>query len=320
MSKDMYIEGGNVTPVVKALSNDVRLQILNLLSDSDMNVQTLASHLKLSKTAVLTHVNILEQTGFIKSQYLSGSVGNQRICHKMYDRLIFNFDPGKTDVDEITYYETEIPVGNFFDFEVWAPCGLASHNNIIQKWDDPAVFCDIKRVNAALVWTAFGYLEYKIPLDPLFVGKNVTAIEIEMEISAHQMVKTHKSLVMPPYMTQDKITDGISEVTLWMNDTEVGTITITVGEDSEKATYTPTWWRSLPVHGIKLNARIGADGCYINKRKTSERTFEDIVHGGRFIRLRVGVKKDAVHSSGIMIFGKEFGRYCNDIIVKSYIE
>lgn len=320
MANDLYIEGSNVTPVVKALSNDVRLKILNLLSDNDMNIQTLASRLNLSKTAVLTHVNILEETGFIKSQYLVGSVGNQRICHKMYDRLIFNFDPGKTDADDVTYYESEIPVGNFFDFEAWAPCGLATHNNIIKKWDDPTVFCDTKRVNATLTWTAFGYIEYKIPLDALFVDKRVTAVELELEISAQQMVKAHKSLVMPKYMTKDRITDGISDITFWVNGEELGTTTVLVGSDPEKATYTPTWWRSLPIHGSLVRVRIDSNGCYIDRKKTSRLTFQELVRDDAFFRFRIGIKKDAVHSGGIAIFGKDFGRYCHDIIVKSYIE
>ena len=45
MSKEMRIEGSHVAPVVKALSNDVRLKILSLLSDGDMNVQNIAAQL-----------------------------------------------------------------------------------------------------------------------------------------------------------------------------------------------------------------------------------------------------------------------------------
>jgi len=319
MSKDLYIEGGNVTHVVKALSNDVRLKILSLLSQSEMNIQTLAGRLNLSKTAVLAHINLLEEAGFVQSQYLPGTVGKHRVCRRMYDRLIFNFAPKQTTVGNQTYYESEIAVGNYFDFEAWAPCGLASVNSIIKKWDDPTVFYDLKRTSASLIWTAFGFIEYKVPIDPLFAEKKITAIEEALEVSAHQMVQKHRALCMPPYMSLEKITDGTSDFTLWINGTEIGTTTFGVGKDPEKAIYTPTWWRSLPFHGFPLSLRIDATGCYINDKRTSDHSFEQLIRTNVF-RFRIGVKENAEYSSGLMIFGHEFGSSCNNITIRSYIE
>ncbi len=318
--KDMYIEGNNVTFVVKALSSDVRIKILGLLSGEDMNVQTIAKHLGISKTAVLTHINILEEAGFIKSTYLSGSVGNQRICKKMYDRLIFNFNPVSNCLDDINYYETETSVGNFFSFDTWAPCGLATSHNIIKKWDDPTVFCDPERINASLVWTAFGYIEYKIPLDPLFIDKQITGVEVEVEISAHKMLKTHKALTMPNYLNIDRITPDLTDVTVWINGHEILTHTITVGEDAEKATYTPSWWRSLPVHGQLLNVAINRRGCFLGNRMVSKKIFNDIIGDSKYLVLRYGIKPDALHINGFMLFGSNFGRYPHGIITKTYIE
>ena len=160
--RDLYIEGKNVTRIVKALSSDTRIQILDLLDAGDLNLQTIAKRLGLGKTNALTHINILEEAGFIKTNYVPGTVGNQKICHKNYDRLIFNFSPRKDD-GKRDYYEISLPVGNYFDFEVYPPCGLASKDNVIKKWDDPLVFFDIERVKASIVWGAYGFLEYKIP-------------------------------------------------------------------------------------------------------------------------------------------------------------
>lgn len=316
----MFIEGGNVSKVVKALSNDIRIKILQMLSDSDMNVQSIAARLSLSKTAVLTHINILEESGFIKSKYLSGSIGNQRICSCVYERLVFDIIPGKNDDDGGAYYEVEVPIGNFFDFEAYAPCGLATNHNVIKKWDDPSVMCDPERMNTCFLWTAFGYFEYKIPIDPLFVNKKITAIEIDMEISAHHMVRHHKALKLPGYMTPERITDGISDVTFWLDGTEIGMRTIIEGVDPSKATYTPSWWRNIPVHGTLVKVALGPKGAYINGEKTSDLTYDEVCREDGFVRFRVGVKEDAFHSGGIMIFGKHFGRYGNDIIVKTYIE
>ena len=121
-----------MAPVVTALSSDVRLKILDLLDQQDMNIQKLGAKLGLSKTAILNHVNVLEKAGFITTRYVPGTVGNQKLCSKTYDRLIFNFSPSQHNEDRRQYYEVEIGVGNYFDFSVYPPCGLADEGHIIQ--------------------------------------------------------------------------------------------------------------------------------------------------------------------------------------------
>lgn len=320
MAKQMSIEGSHVAPVVKALSSDVRLKILSLLSDGDLNVQAIASRLALSKTATLVHINVLEQAGFITSQYRPSSAGNQRICHKEYDRLVFDFDPQKSDADDEAYYENEVPVGNYFGFDAWAPCGLATHNHIIHKWDDPTSFYRVERVEAALVWTAFGYLEYHIPLDPLFIGKRITKVKIVLEAAAHHMVKTHKALCLPPDITADRITEDVTDITFWVNGTEIGTQTVGIGRVREEAYFTPTWWRTLPYYGDQLHLSLNEGGCYINKRKTSDLICTQLLgRQERFFTLRLGIKPDAEHMNGIMLFGRDFGRYNHGLLIKFFI-
>ena len=320
MSKEMCIEGSHVAPVVKALSSDARLKILSLLSNGDLNIQTIATQLGLSKTSTLVHINILEQAGFITSKYRSGSAGNQRICHKEYNRLVFDFDPLKSEIDEETYYENEVPVGNYFGFNAWAPCGLATHNHIIHKWDDPTSFYSVERVEASLVWTAFGYLEYCIPLDPMFIDKRITKIKIVLEVSAHHMVKTHKALCLPPDISADQITEDSSDVTFWVNDTEIGTQTIGVGSMREEAAYTPTWWRTLPYYGELIHLSLNEGGCFINKQKTNNLTSTQIIlKQDRAFTLRIGIKPNAEHMNGLMLFGRDFGRYNHGLLVKFFI-
>ena len=40
------------------------------------------------------------------------------------------------------------------------------------------------------------------------------------------------------------------------------------------------------------------------------------VDAHRSVRLRIGVKKDAVHPGGVNIFGKGFGNYDQDIVLR----
>ncbi len=320
MAREMRIEGSHVAPVVKALSSDARLKILSLLSDGDQNVQAIAAQLGLSKTATLVHINLLEQAGFITSEYRAGSVGNQRVCHKVYDRLLFDFDPQKNDSEDETYYETEIPVGNYFGFDAWAPCGLASHNHIIQKWDDPTSFCDVERVNASLVWTAFGYLEFRVPMDPLFIGKRITKVKIVMELAAHHMVRAHKALCLPPGIDAERITEDMTDITFWINGEEIGTQTVQVGASRDDAVYTPAWWRTLPYHGELVKLSLNEGGCFINRQKTSGVTAAELLKKqDRFLTLRIGIKSDASQMNGFMLFGRDFGRYQHGVLVKFFI-
>lgn len=80
-------------------------------------------------------------------------------------------------------------------------------------------------------------------MDPLFIGKRITKIKIQMELAAHHMVKTHKALCLTPNISANQITEDITDVTFWVNGVEIGTQTVRVGDDREEAVYTPTWWR-----------------------------------------------------------------------------
>lgn len=129
-AKSFYIQGKGVVPVVKALSNEMRLEILDFIGDDEVSVQTITERTGLSKTAILTHLKLLEEAGFIQTRYVPGTVGNQKVCRKMYDRLIFDFASVPSGEDR-NYYETVVQPGNYFDFQLYPPCGLASPEHVI---------------------------------------------------------------------------------------------------------------------------------------------------------------------------------------------
>ena len=320
MPREMCIEGKHMAPVIKALSSEVRLQILDMLTHEDLNIQTIAQKLGISKTAALMHINLLEKAGFINTVYRNGPTGNQRICHKVYDRLVFDFDDMHGADDEQNYYEAEIPVGNYFAFDVWAPCGLAKVNRLIHHWDDPAVFCEVDRINATLFWTAFGYVEYLIPLRTLFDDKRVSRVKFSFESSAAHMVANHKSLVLPDNISRDRLTPDLTDLTMWVNGIEVGSCLVESGNDRESAALTPAWWQTKPCHGKKISLSIAEDGCYINKQRVSDVTSNEVLSCRKdFITLRIGIKPDAQHINGFFLFGKDFGSYNMDLKAKFYI-
>ena len=55
-----------IVRIFKALSNDVRLQILSLLAEGSLCVNALVDRLNVSQPAVSQHLKILENAGLVK--------------------------------------------------------------------------------------------------------------------------------------------------------------------------------------------------------------------------------------------------------------
>ena len=56
----------DATKIFKALSNDARLKIIQLLSERSMCVKALAHMLEVSQPAVSQHLKVLENAGLVK--------------------------------------------------------------------------------------------------------------------------------------------------------------------------------------------------------------------------------------------------------------
>lgn len=341
-SRDLYIEGDNTAPIVKAISSDIRLKILELLDKNDMNIQMLAAKLGLSKAAVINHVNLLEVAGFITTHYVPGTVGNQKFCSKAYDRLIFNFSPEKENGERRQYYELEVALGNYFDFSAYPPCGLADNSHIILKWDDPSVFFSTKRVSAQLAWMAYGFLEYRIPLNIPFEDLGLDKITVLMEISAQGDLtyqnedggrSPRPGLVLPEDVDATQLDSQKSDVTIWLGQAEVATVEVYEDARYQRAgRYTPIWWRGSG-YGRLIELTIDTTGTYVNGQLTGATTLPDVLDDKLikrnrslkvrlsscdYLPLRIGVKPNAKHVGGFTLFGKDFGNYPHGILVRFY--
>ncbi len=340
--RDLYIEGQDVTPIVKALSSDIRLKMLELLDQKEMSIQLFCEHLSLSKTAVINHLTILETAGFISSRPIPGTVGNQKMFIKAYDRLIFNFTPNTENADRKQYYELELSPGNYFDFLAYPPCGLADEAHIIQKWDDPSVFFGTERVGAQIVWASYGFLEYRVPLNIPFEDLGLERISIQMELSAQGglaeleeagIYHKHDALVFPEEIELAKAYSGLSDITIYFGGQELATFSL---EDFSRyqrnGRYTPTWWRGSG-YGKLVSIDINEEGTFMDGQKVSMVTLEKVLDRSMLIRnralkvsltscdyipLRIGIKPSAQHISGFTLFGKGYGNYPHGILVRFY--
>ncbi len=79
---------------------------------------------------------------------MKATKGNQKICSSIYGEILIRFDDRTNLSDDVV--TVSMPIGLFTEFEVEAPCGLCSVNNVIGMLDVQEVFLDPQRMQAAL--------------------------------------------------------------------------------------------------------------------------------------------------------------------------
>ena len=149
-------------PLYEALASEVRLYIIQYLSEQQLNIKQLTEKLGLSSAIVTRHVTKLEQAGLIRTEKTKGKSGIQKISTLVVQDIYISF-PKKVQAAYATYV-VSVPVGHFTDFDVTPSCGLASHRDFIGPVDQPKYFLSPERMDAGILWFTKGFVEYKIKI------------------------------------------------------------------------------------------------------------------------------------------------------------
>ncbi|MBB6635755.1 ArsR/SmtB family transcription factor [Cohnella thailandensis] len=291
--------------VAHALSTRARVDMLQLLSTRNMNVMEIAEALKLPVSTVANNVKVLEAAKLISTELVPASRGAMKVCTRNYDDIRIAFNVEKTvPRGRLSTYEMEMPVGHYSDCEVHPTCGMANVEGMIVKEDEPASFYHPKHIGAQMIWLRKGYLEYLLPLE-IPANARIDALEISMELCSEA----------PNYDN-----NWPSDITLWINGVEIGTWTSPGDFGDRRGRLNPAWlpdWSTQ--YGLLKTWRIDRHLTTLDMEKVSEVRVDDLklIHRPN-IRLRIGVKPDAVHQGGLNLFGKQFGDYEQDINVKVY--
>ena len=93
------------------------------------------------------------------------------------------------------------------------------------------------------------------------------------------------------------------------------------GPISRRGKFTPRWWKLEGSQYGKLKTwRVGADGTFIDGMRISGVTIRDLdLPKHHSIRMRIGIEEHAGHPGGVNIFGKGFGNYDQDIVMRLYM-
>jgi predicted transcriptional regulator len=292
--------------VLRGLSSPIRIKILRLLhSNGPMNVNEISKTLKLPQSTIATNVQILNDSELIRTETIKASKGQQKICSVRYDEVFIRLD-GVSAEQQDRMVEVAMPLGLYTSYQVSAPCGLCSTEGIIGLLDVPDLFLDPSRMQAALLWFGRGYVEYKFPNNAKIANAEIEAIEFSMEISS-EVPGTNA--------------DWPSDISLWVNDVMVGTWTSPGDFGDKRGIYTPRWWKLEGSQYGKLTAwRISDKGCFVDGVKVSRVNLKQLdLAAHHSIRLKVGIDEKAKRPGGVNIFGRGFGNYDQDIVMRLYL-
>jgi len=286
--------------VFRALSNPVRVQILEFLTRQAATIAMISKALNIPQSTVKQHINILEDAELIETYLRSASRGTEKVCAGIYQSLKFDLTPPVKK--QQPYTEISMPIGCYSDFDVAAPCGLASYANVIGKQGEVSSFYDPERVDAQLLWFTEGYVEYrfakKIP-----PNAQLNSLSLSLEVCSEA----------PGYNN-----DFPSDLTVWINDLEVGTWTSPGDFGGERGNLTPAWWVTESTqYGHLKTWRVTEEGSFIDDKGVSNVNLTDLnICVRSFISVRVGIKPDAANSGGINLFGRQFGNFPQDIVLR----
>jgi predicted transcriptional regulator len=292
--------------LVKGLSSPMRLQILQVLRRiGPMNVNQISRHLSLPQSTIATNIQALETAGLIQTELVKAAKGQQKVCSVRFDEIVIRLDGAPTQQQD-DLIEVSMPLGLYTGYQVSAPCGLCSPDGIIGLLDVPDHFLDPSRMQASLIWFGRGYVEYKFPNNAKILDAAIEAVEFSMELSS-EVPGTNS--------------DWPSDISLWVNDVLIGTWTSPGDFGDHRGIYTPRWWKLEGSQYGKLTTwKISEDGSFLGGARLSDVTLKQLdLASHHSLRVKIGIDDDAKHPGGVNIFGRGFGNYDQDILMRIHL-
>lgn len=282
----------------KALSVEIRLQILKLLCRGSYNINEIAEQLNLPQSSAATHVKLLEEAGLIVTELVPAVRGSMKICQRGINSLELLLQTSLEEDGEFI----DMPIGNYVDYYVEPTCGIVSEKGYIDEEDEPRCFYNPGRIGAKLLWFGKGYVEYRFP-NYLLTSRHLKSMEISMELCSED----HEYNLNFP-----------SDITLWINGIEAGTWNCPGDFGGRRGKLNPSWWPDKNTQfGILKTWRFSEEGTFIDDIPVNTRSIEAYrLAANAFISVKLGIKENAANVGGINLFGSSFGDYQQDIRMK----
>lgn len=287
-----------------ALSTELRLCILRLISLQSMNVAEIAAVLDMPVSTIAVNIGVLERANLIKVERIAGDHGRQKRCTRITDYISIDLKPPADDTSQTG--EIVMPIGAYSRCEGITPsCGLASANDYIGLQDDPLYFYVPERLNAQIIWFRQGFVEYRFPVIQL-KSERLNTIEILFEACSEAI----------GYDNNCK-----SDISVVINDVTIGEWESPGDFGGRRGLLTPDWWPSFSSQfGMLKNWRVTQKGTFLDNLHLSPVTLADLkINEKPYLSLRIGVHPHAKHVGGVNLFGRSFGDQPQDILLRYYI-
>ncbi|MBS1302925.1 helix-turn-helix domain-containing protein [Loktanella sp. SALINAS62] len=302
-NKFLVLDPVNQLDVIKGLASEVRVRIIRLLeTKGPLNVNRIAEELSLPQSTISANLQILEKVNLVKTHTEKARKGSQKICRSMFSEILIAFNDLQAEREDNSV-EVSMPIGLYTRCEVSAPCGLCSPDGVIGLLDVPDTFLEPDRMKAGLLWFTRGFVEYQFPNNLKISGQKPSALEFSLELSSE---------------VPGTSADWPSDISLSVNGIDVATWTSPGDFGDKRGVFTPDWWKlSGSQYGKLKNWRINGTGSFVDGVRVSDVTLDDLgIDDHRSIRMRIGVRPDADHPGGINIFGRGFGNYDQEIVMR----
>ncbi|MGO4107593.1 ArsR/SmtB family transcription factor [Paenibacillus sp. YAF4_2] len=300
-------EPDRLVKVAHALSTHTRIGIIKLLlAKPNLNIIEIAEALNIPVSTAATNVKVLEEAELILTELQPASRGAMKVCSR-------NFDDVRMILNPIAFYqntskavEVEMPIGHFINFDIFPTCGMANTTGMLFTEDDPDNFYHPDSRTAEIIWFRKGWIEYRFP-KKVPAGARVKSIEFSLELCSEA----------PNYNN-----DWPSEITVWVNDVEVGSWISPGDFGDHRGKLNPPWWNdSSTQHGLLKTWAVDESRSTVDNEKSSMTTLRDLhLDQKPYITFRIGLKQDAKHHGGMNLFGKSFGDYAQGIIMRMQYE
>ncbi len=286
--------------VLKALASEPRLRILALLGAETRSVNQLAQLLDIPLSTTSMHVKELEDAELIYTEMQPATRGQLKACSRRFDQVLLGLPP--LERTEGKAVEVAMPIGAYVNFEVVPTCGLASENALIGTIDDPVSFFEPDRLKAQILWFRQGFVEYRFPYR-LAPTARLETLQLRMEICSE--APTHNA-------------QWPSDITVWINECEIGTWTSPGDFGGVRGALTPAWWLDIDTqYGQLKRWEVNQTGTFIDGLQISDVCLPDLRLGQLpATTVRIGIKAEAQHVGGLNLFGRSFGNYPEDLVLR----
>ncbi|KOY14850.1 ArsR/SmtB family transcription factor [Paenibacillus xylanivorans] len=286
--------------VTHALSTRSRVDILRLLISQNLNIVEIAEALKLPVSTVASNIKVLEAARLINTELLPASRGAMKVCSRNYDDIHIALNLEKAiPKGDIQVYEVDMPIGHYSDCEVSPTCGMANGEGMIIREDEPASFFHPKHVGAQIMWFRKGYVEYLMPLE-IPREAVIESLELSMEMCSEAPNYDH---------------NWPSDISVWINGVEIGMWTCPGDFGDRRGKLNPAWWFEWSTqYGLLKTWRVDKNKTTLDMEKISAVDLDQLnLQNSHKLRVRIGIKPDAVHQGGVNLFGRQFGDYDQNI-------